>query len=164
MVFTLLYRYASTKTGLSPEVASGLEKKSWHGTAHAKKRIRRKTAKRKSSPQMKRKDDKDLSVKRGAGYYLLRPETVESLYILNKFTGDPIYREWGWEIFQSIEKYCKTEVAYAQYEDVTDVKRAPKDSMESFFLGETLKYLYLLFDPDSPVDVKGRVRHLLLIE
>lgn len=41
-------------------------------------------------------------------HYLLRPETVESLFILNQLTGDPVYREWGWEIFQSIEKYCRT--------------------------------------------------------
>lgn len=32
-------------------------------------------------------------------YYILRPETVESLFILHRVTGDPIYQDWGWEIF-----------------------------------------------------------------
>lgn len=80
-------------------------------------------------------------------------KVVESLFILNKITGDPIYREMGWEIFQSIEKYCKTQYGYGAYPDVRDTTRPPNDSMESFFLGETLKYLYLLMDPDSEVDL-----------
>ncbi len=31
---------------------------------------------------------------------LLRPETVESLFVLWRVTGDPQYREWGWHIFR----------------------------------------------------------------
>lgn len=31
--------------------------------------------------------------------------------------------------------------------------RKPDDHMESFFLAETLKYLYLLMQPDHPVDL-----------
>eukprot|EP00588_Corethron_pennatum_P001611 CAMPEP_0194286482 /NCGR_PEP_ID=MMETSP0169-20130528/32653_1 /TAXON_ID=218684 /ORGANISM="Corethron pennatum, Strain L29A3" /LENGTH=577 /DNA_ID=CAMNT_0039032943 /DNA_START=313 /DNA_END=2046 /DNA_ORIENTATION=- len=88
-----------------------------------------------------------------ARYYILRPETVESFFILNQLTGDPIYREWGWEIFQSIEKHCRTEIAYSGLRDVTQAKPTQDHKMESFFLAETLKYLYLLFDPDTPVDV-----------
>jgi len=87
-----------------------------------------------------------------SNHYLLRPEAVESFYILNKLTGDPIYREWGWEIFQSIEKYCKTAYGYGAHPNVHDVHAKPDNSMESFFLAETLKYLYLLMDPDSEVD------------
>ena len=29
---------------------------------------------------------------------LLRPETVESLFILHRVTGDDTYREWGWKM------------------------------------------------------------------
>jgi mannosyl-oligosaccharide alpha-1,2-mannosidase len=95
-----------------------------------------------------------------SAYYLLRPETVESFYILYTITGDPIYREWGWEIFQSIEKYCKTEIAYTSYKDVsnTDTSENPNNDMESFFLAETLKYMYLLFDNDSEIDILNTVR------
>jgi len=88
-----------------------------------------------------------------APYYILRPETVESFFILNQLTGDPVYREWGWEIFLSIEKNCRTDEAYASIKnvDVDDVQH--EDKMESFFLAETLKYLYLLQDPDTQVDI-----------
>ena len=67
------------------------------------------------------------------GQYILRPEVVESLYILNQLTGDPIYREMGWEIFQSIERYCKTKIAYGHYSDVQVLDLEPDDAMESFY-------------------------------
>ena len=89
--------------------------------------------------------------------YLLRPETIESFFILHHLTGDPTYREWGWEIFQSIEEYCKTEYGYGELQNVNDPNPFPKDKMESFFLGETMKYLYLLQDPDSEIDLLNKV-------
>lgn len=95
----------------------------------------------------------DFVVGRDAPHYLLRPEAVESMFILNQLTGDPIYREWGWEIFQAIEKYCKTKYGYGSLVNVQKPELPPKDKMESFFLAETLKYLYLLQDPDTPIDV-----------
>lgn len=88
-----------------------------------------------------------------APHYLLRPEAIETFYILHHLTGDPIYREWGWEVFLAIEKYCKTHVAYGSLGNVQDDTAAPRDDMESFFLAETLKYLFLLHDPDSEVDL-----------
>uniref|UniRef100_A0AAY4C3A4 alpha-1,2-Mannosidase n=1 Tax=Denticeps clupeoides TaxID=299321 RepID=A0AAY4C3A4_9TELE len=66
---------------------------------------------------------------------LLRPETVESLFYLYQFTKDKKYQKWGWEIFQSFNKHTRVST--------------PRDKMESFFLGETLKYFYLLFSEDS---------------
>jgi hypothetical protein len=95
-------------------------------------------------------------IARGAPHYLLRPEAVESFFILNQLTGDPVYREWGWEVFQSIEKYCKTKFAYGALNDVRDTTAEPRNSMESFFLAETLKYLYLLQDPDTEIDVLNK--------
>lgn len=95
----------------------------------------------------------DFQIGRGAPHYLLRPEAVESMFILNQLTRDPVYREWGWEVFQAIEKYCKTKYAYGALSNVQDTSGTPRDSMESFFLAETLKYLYLLQDPDTEVDV-----------
>ena len=97
--------------------------------------------------------DKDFESGRGAPHYLLRPETVESFFVLYHLTGDPIYREWGWEVFQAIERYCRTEAGYGQLKDVHRVGRPPEDKMESFFLAETLKYIYLLFDPETPIDL-----------
>ncbi|GMI02763.1 hypothetical protein TrVE_jg12329 [Triparma verrucosa] len=99
---------------------------------------------------------KDMVAGSNAPFYILRPETVESFFILNKLTGDPVYREWGWEVYQAIEKYCRTEVAYGGIDDVRRTGSKPTDRMESFFLAETMKYLYLLQDPDTEVDILNK--------
>jgi hypothetical protein len=68
-----------------------------------------------------------------------------------KITKNKKYQEYGWKIFEAFEKYTKIETG--GYTSIDDVKfpgnTRPKDKMESFFLAETLKYLYLLFDDDS---------------
>ncbi|XP_075934225.1 mannosidase, alpha, class 1B, member 1b isoform X2 [Anarhichas minor] len=95
---------------------------------------------------------RDIDVKLADRHNLLRPETVESLFYLYRFTRDHKYQDWGWEILQSFNKYTK--VSSGGYTSINNVRDpdypSPRDKMESFFLGETLKYLYLLFsdDPD----------------
>ena len=78
--------------------------------------------------------------------YQLRPETVESLFILHSLTGNEQYRQWAWGIFESIEKHCRTEVAYSGIQDVTEIPAKPDNQMQSYVMAETFKYLYLLFD------------------
>ncbi|KAK2463623.1 hypothetical protein APHAL10511_004374 [Amanita phalloides] len=87
-------------------------------------------------------------------FYLLRPETVESMYLLWKLTGENKWRERGWEIFQAIEKHARTEYGYASVTMLNNTPAHLKDEMPSFFLAETLKYLYLLFLDDDilPLD------------
>ena len=82
----------------------------------------------------------------GAHHNLLSPETVESLMILYRKTGDDTYREWGWQIFQAFETHCRVPNGYVGLMDVRVAKPQKDDTMQSFFLAETLKYLYLLFD------------------
>jgi mannosyl-oligosaccharide alpha-1,2-mannosidase len=80
---------------------------------------------------------------------VLRPETVESLFILHQFTGDSKYQDWGYEIFKAFER-LKTTYGYGALPDVTSLStpccRGNDDKMESFVLAETFKYLYLLQD------------------
>lgn len=84
---------------------------------------------------------------------LLRPETVESLFILYRLTGNSTYQDWGWQIFQAFEKH--TRIAEGGYSSINNVRSVEnprlRDKMESFFLGETLKYFYLLFEEDFNV-------------
>lgn len=40
-------------------------------------------------------------------------ETVESIFVLWRKTHDPIYREMGWKIFQSIDRHCKVKFGYS---------------------------------------------------
>ena len=81
--------------------------------------------------------------------YLLRPETIESLYVLWRVTGDEKWRERGYEIFTAIEKVAKTKYGYASVGDVGMEKPTLIDEMPSYFLAETLKYLYILFEEDT---------------
>lgn len=84
---------------------------------------------------------------------MLRPETVESLFIMNCLTKDPIYKEWGWKIFEAFEKHTKVPSGgYSSINNVQDTSNPRmRDKMESFFLGETLKYLFLLFSEDCSI-------------
>uniref|UniRef100_A0A8C5HI76 alpha-1,2-Mannosidase n=1 Tax=Gouania willdenowi TaxID=441366 RepID=A0A8C5HI76_GOUWI len=94
---------------------------------------------------------RDIEVKLADRHNLLRPETVESLFYLYRFTKDHKYRQWGWEVLQNFNKYTK--VSSGGFTSINNVRDpeypSPRDKMESFFLGETLKYLYLLFS-DEP--------------
>lgn len=77
--------------------------------------------------------------------YYLRPEIIESAYYLHHYTRDETYRKMGETFFDGLVNHCRTEAGYAYLEDVVVKKQG--DDMESFFLAETLKYLYLLFAP-----------------
>jgi len=83
--------------------------------------------------------------------YYLRPETVESIYIMWKVTKEEIWRERGWGIYKAIEKHCRTEFGYGTVPNVQYRKTGVSDSMPSYFLAETLKYLYLLFSNKDPI-------------
>lgn len=76
---------------------------------------------------------------------------MESLWYLYHFTRNDTYRDWGWQIFQAFEKYAKVEDG--GYTSIGDVRNPlvtkPRDLMESFFLAETLKYLFLLFSDNQ---------------
>ena len=93
----------------------------------------------------------DLHVNAADTHNLLRPETVESLYYMYKITKTKKYQEYGWKIVQAFEKYTRVASGgYTSIDDVTNPERTrPRDKMESFFLAETLKYLYLLFEDDD---------------
>jgi mannosyl-oligosaccharide alpha-1,2-mannosidase len=81
-------------------------------------------------------------------YYWLRPETVESYFYMWRVSGERKYRDWAWEAVQAIEKHCKCGTGYCGLEDV-DQPGVFNPIQQSFFLAETLKYLYLIFSGDE---------------
>ena len=93
--------------------------------------------------------DAGPSVKAADAFSLLRPEAAEALFYLDRATGDPRWRDAGWRVFQAIEAHARVPTGgYAAVEDVRAANPGRvklRDKMESFFLSETLKYLYLLF-------------------
>lgn len=79
--------------------------------------------------------------------YPLRPEIVESAYYLHRYTKDPKYLEMGRVFFEDLKRFCRTEAGYTTLKNVETKEKG--DLMPSYFLAETLKYLYLLFAPDA---------------
>jgi ER degradation enhancer, mannosidase alpha-like 2 len=83
--------------------------------------------------------------------YPLRPEIVESAYYLRHSTRDPRYLEMGRTFLEGLLAHCRTESGFTVLKNV--VTKEKGDLMPSYFLAETLKYLYLIFAPDQALDL-----------
>ncbi|ROT35831.1 seven-hairpin glycosidase [Sodiomyces alkalinus F11] len=77
--------------------------------------------------------------------YILRPEAIESVWYMYRITGDPVWQEKGWRMFQAVLKATRTETGHSAVDGVLDPVPRKVDNMESFWLAETLKYYYLLY-------------------
>ena len=92
------------------------------------------------------------SMSNGANHNLQRPETVESLMYLWRVTKNRKWRDAGWAMMQAFDRCCKIPSGgYVGLRDVTNINSPKDDTQQSFWLAETLKYLYLLFSPDEVV-------------
>ena len=74
---------------------------------------------------------------------------------LYRATGDPWLIDAGLDILRSIQHSAWTPCGYATVKNV--LTHTLEDRMESFFLAETTKYLYLLFDPDNFLHNRGNL-------
>lgn len=75
-------------------------------------------------------------------FYPLRPELAESTYMLYRATQNPFYLRVGLDILRSLNTFARVKCGYATVHNVID--KSLEDRMESFFLSETSKYLYLV--------------------
>ena len=86
--------------------------------------------------------------------YELRPEAIESFYHGHVLTGEPRYRRWAWHAFAAINASARTPSGFSSLADVmAPGGGAQIDLQESFWLAETLKYLFLVFAPPGPVRI-----------
>ena len=90
----------------------------------------------------------------GLGWWVGRPELIESTWYLYTATEDPWYVYVGEMIMRDIKRRCWTPCGWAGIQNVVTGDKT--DRMESFFLGETAKYLFLLFTPDHPLNKLDR--------
>jgi mannosidase alpha-like ER degradation enhancer 2 len=97
-----------------------------------------------------RLDYSDMSLV-SPGYYL-RPENIESNYYLYRLTGDDLYLNRAVTYLETLRFNCRVESGYASLKSV--VTKEKEDEMPSYFLAETLKYLYLTFAPSSVLDLR----------
>lgn len=67
--------------------------------------------------------------------YILRPEAIESIFIMYRITANPEWQELAWTMFEAIKAVTRTEFANAAIEDVTNANSRKIDSMEVSFDG-----------------------------
>jgi len=89
-------------------------------------------------------------IEHGLRWWGGRPEWIESTWYLYHATKDPWYLHAGEMALRDIKRRCWTKCGWAGLHDVHTGELS--DRMESFFLGETAKYLFLLFDPSHPLN------------
>ena len=99
-----------------------------------------------------------MQVQAGQKGYPLRPEHAESLFWAHRSLSSQGLQahEWihaGVDVIHSLER-LRLPCGYAAVGDV--MNGTLEDKMESFYLSETLKYLYLLFDPDDEFYLHGK--------
>lgn len=90
------------------------------------------------------------NIEAGLRWWGGRPEFIESTWYLYRATKDPWYLHVGEMALRDIKRRCWTKCGWAGLQDVRTGELS--DRMESFFLGETAKYLFLLFDPTHPLN------------
>ncbi|KAJ5108713.1 hypothetical protein N7456_005388 [Penicillium angulare] len=86
----------------------------------------------------------------GLSWYGGRPEFIESTYYIYQATQDPWYLHVGEMVLRDIKRRCWTKCGWAGLRNVQTGEMI--DRMESFFLGETAKYMFLLFTPEHPLN------------
>jgi hypothetical protein len=127
---TCMGMYRVTPTGLAPEIA--------HFELDDPPKMYNDQILESTSPMAT--DDEtwklDFNIKPADAHNLQRPETVESLFYMWRITGDEMYREWGWEMFEAFVKYTLVEGGggFTSVGDVMEVPPPKRDNMESFWL------------------------------
>ncbi|KAI5964784.1 uncharacterized protein KGF55_001854 [Candida pseudojiufengensis] len=82
-------------------------------------------------------------------WYPLRPEFIESSYYLYRATKDPMYLQIGERVLNLFQDRFKAPCGFSGIQDINTGEK--QNRMETFVMGETLKYLYLLFDTNDEV-------------
>lgn len=158
-----VWAYSSQVTGIAPEIFTLINclpddncewtDEKWH-KAVQDVNIHEKTP-GKTTEDMVRLTIQDHHLARGFTHlqdkrYILRPEAIESVFMMYRITGDVEWQDKAWIMFERIEHETRTDIASSAIGDVTSDEPPKLDSMESFWLAETLKYFYLIFsDMDS---------------
>lgn len=74
-----------------------------------------------------------------------------------RLTHDNRYREYAWSAAQALHRHCRTGFGYSGIHNVMSVPASKDNTQQSFFLAETLKYLYLIFSNDSLLPLESWV-------
>ncbi|PPQ62904.1 hypothetical protein CVT24_006302 [Panaeolus cyanescens] len=167
LAYTCWVTYGDQTSGLSPEL---VQMKAWTSSTgellgqwmpHLREWETK--GKKGNGPPGTAQNDKYFSSEDERDYTILdhqhrlRPELSQTFYLLWRTTKNSRWRDRAWSIFESLELHARTEHGYATLLDVERVPPPLKDEMPSYFLGQTLKYLYLIFSNDDTVAVNSWV-------
>lgn len=156
-----IYAYRSMPSGIMPEIFDITPCESrlscpWNASAWEEEVLRRSYGHSHADFEVTVENQKlppgftDLRDRR----YLLRPEAIESVFIMYRITGHEEYLDHAWDMFLSIVRATQTAFGNGQVFDVTaDPPVEPENKMESFWLAETLKYFYLIFSPPDMISL-----------
>ncbi|KAF2714121.1 glycoside hydrolase family 47 protein [Pleomassaria siparia CBS 279.74] len=89
--------------------------------------------------------------------YILRPEAIESVFVMYRITGEQQWQAAAWDMFTAIQQHTATDLGNAALLDVSAENPPKQDSMESFWMGETLKYFYLIFSEPNVISLDDYV-------
>ncbi|KAI0194336.1 endoplasmic reticulum mannosyl-oligosaccharide 1,2-alpha-mannosidase [Xylaria flabelliformis] len=151
-----VYAYRSTPTGMMPERMNMVACDSFENCEWDERRFVEETGKQR---EWKRHLPLGFITAKDPRY-ILRPEAIESVFIMYRITGRPVWQELGWDMFNAIVNGTRTGLGtHASVRDVT--RKTPtltqEDYMESFWFAETLKYFYLLFSPPDIINLDDYV-------
>ena len=69
-------------------------------------------------------------------------QTLESIYLMWRTTGNPVWRERGWQIFQAIEREAKTPSGYASVKQINKSPAPQSDEQPRYARILTIPYLH----------------------
>ncbi|KZW03122.1 seven-hairpin glycosidase [Exidia glandulosa HHB12029] len=159
LAYTCYAMYAEQKHGVGPEDVSfntgtgsrrwGPVLKEWEGSAESRLAGAKPPGVGTLAPLVK-EGERERDYPYYSNDYLLRPESIESIYLLWKTTKNEEWRERGWTMWQGVERETRVANGYASVNGLRGDKVRHSDSLPSYFFAETLKYYYLLFSDADP--------------
>jgi hypothetical protein len=81
--------------------------------------------------------------------YFLRPEYVDSAFILYTKTGEEIYRDRTRLLYENMKQHCRVENGYTIITDLTTRPMTKGDLTSGYWWSENMKYFYLAFADSS---------------
>jgi mannosyl-oligosaccharide alpha-1,2-mannosidase len=102
--------------------------------------------------------------------YILRPEAIESVFIMYRITGEQQWQAAAWDMWTAIQRSTDTDIGNSALQDVSAETPPRSDSMEvshqntcvsleianktqSFWMAETLKYFFLTFSEPGVISL-----------
>ncbi|TRX92478.1 hypothetical protein FHL15_006645 [Xylaria flabelliformis] len=141
-----VYAYRSTPTGMMPERMNMLACESFENCEWDERRFVEETGKQREcestalSQCLRMNGSINFSGKRHLplGFttakdprYILRPEAIESVFIMYRITGKPVWQELGWDMFNAIVNGTRTGLGtHASVRDVT--RKTPTLTQEDY--------------------------------